>query len=208
MLLKWKLAILLLFTLFSNAALSADCEKLFNKLDKQHLTISGKDDHEKFIKMENELFDAIEECKTYSGMFVLMGELQIEMGQIPLAVVYGKKSVKLDAEYWRAHKLLGSAKMLNKESKDGLNSLKKAIDLNPTNLNIQLNFISALIQNEKYDQALKLINEVLNKGEKDTLAIAYYFRSQVYRGKGLITEENRDAKKAQDLGFTLEQRYR
>ena len=135
MLYKWKLIILFLFTLFSNAALSADCENLFHKLDKQNITITEKDHQKNFIKMENELFDAIEKCKTYAGMFVLMGELQIEMGQIPLAVVYGKKSVEVDGEYWRAHKLLGSSKMLNKEFEGGLNSLKKAVALNPKNIN-------------------------------------------------------------------------
>lgn len=206
MLYKWKLSILLLSTLFSNAALSAACEKLFHKLDKQHITITDKDHQIKFIQMENDLFDAIGKCKTYAGMFVLMGELQIEMGQIPLAVVYGKKSVEVDGAYWRAHKLLGSAKMLNNESEGGLNSLKKAVDLNPKDINTQLNLISALIQNKKYDQALTLINNVIHKNEKGTLAIAYYFRSQVYKGKGLIIEANKDAKTAQGMGFALEQR--
>ena len=206
MLYKWKLIILFLFTLFSNAALSADCENLFHKLDKQNITITEKDHQKNFIKMENELFDAIEKCKTYAGMFVLMGELQIEMGQIPLAVVYGKKSVEVDGEYWRAHKLLGSSKMLNKEFEGGLNSLKKAVALNPKNINTQLNLISALIQNKKYEQALILINTVIQKKDKDTLAIAYYFRSQVYNGKGLSIEANKDAKTAQEMGFTFDQK--
>lgn len=206
MLYKWKLSILLLSTLFSNAALSAVCEKLFHKLDKQRISITDKSHPKKFIQMENDIFDAIAKCKTYAGMFVLMGELQIEIGQIPLAVVYGKKSVAVDGEYWRAHKLLGSAQMLNNEYEGGLKSLKKAVVLNPKNLNTQLNLTSALIQNKKYDQALTLINTVINKKEKDTLAIAYYFRSQVYKGKGLIIKANKDAKTAQGMGFTLEQR--
>lgn len=205
MLYKWKLSLLLLSTLFSNAALSADCDKLFHKLDNQHITITDKDHPEKFIQMENDIFDAINQCKTYAGMFVLMGELQIEMGQIPLAVIYGKKSVEVDGEYWRAHNLLGSAKMLNKEPESGLNSLKKAVALNPKNINTQLNLTSALIQNKKYDQALTLINSVIHKNEKGSVAIAYYFRSQVYKGKGLIIEANKDAETAQGMGFALEQ---
>lgn len=206
MLYKYKLIILLLSTLFSNAALSADCEKLFDKLDKQHVTITDKYHKAKLVQMENELFDAINLCKTYAGMFVLMGELQIEMGQIPLAVIYGRKSVEVDGEYWRGHKLLGSAKMLNDESEGGLVSLKKAVDLNPENINTRLNFISALIQNKKYDQALTLINAIIHKKEKKSLAFAYYFRSQVYKGKGLIVEANKDAKTAQGMGFVFEQR--
>ena len=206
MLYKWKLSILVFSTFFSSAALSADCEKIFHKLDKRHISSTDEDYNKKIIQMENDIFDGIEKCKTYAGMFVLMGELQIEMGQIPLAVVYGKKSVELDEKYWRAHKLLGSAKMLNKESEDGLRSLKKAVDLNPTNINIQLNFISALIHNKKYDQALEIVNAILKKNEKGTLAIAYYFRSQIHKRKGLIKEANEDAKKAQEMGFALEQR--
>jgi len=206
MLYKWKISILLLSTLFSNAALSADCEKLFHKLDKQLVTITDKDHPKKIIQMENDIFDAIGKCKTYAGMFVLMGELQIEIGQIPLAVVYGRKSVAVDGEYWRAHKLLGSALMLNKESEAGLKSLKKATELNPENINTQLNLISALIQNKKYNQALTLINTVIHKNEKGSVASAYYFRSQVYKAKGLIIEANEDAKTAQGMGFALEQR--
>jgi len=205
MLYKWKLNILLLSMLFSNSALSAVCEDLFQKLDKQHKTITDKNDHKKMIKMENDMFSAISQCKTYAGMFVLMGELQIEMGQIPLAVVYGKKSVAVDDKYWRAHKLLGSAKMLNEEYEGGLKSLKKAVELNPNNINTQLNFISALIQNKKYDQALTLINTIIKKNEKDSVAIAYYFRSQAFKGKGLIVEANKDAKTAQEMGFVVEQ---
>lgn len=201
MLYKWKLVILLLSALFSNAALSEDCEKVFHKLDKQHITITEKDSQKKLIQMENNIFDGIEKCKAYAGMFVLMGELQIEMGQVPLAVIYGKKSVEIDGDYWRAHKLLGSAQMLNDESKDGLRSLTKAVALNPKDINTQLNFISALIKNKKYDQALKLVNTVIRKNDKATLAIAYYLRSQVYKGKNLIAEANKDAKTAQTMGF-------
>jgi len=200
MLYKWKLIILLLVMLFSNAALSADCEKIFNELDKQHIDTTAKDHHKDFVKLENDIFDAIEKCKTYAGMFVLMGELQIEMGQIPLAVVYGKKSVEIDGEYWRAHKLLGSAQMLNKEFEGGLSSLKKAVALNPKNINAQLNLISAFIHNTEYDHALKLVNTVINKNEKGTLSIAYYFRSQIYSAKGLVREANKDVKKSQKLG--------
>lgn len=206
MLYKWKLIILLLFTLFSNAALSAVCEKLFHQLDKQHISSTDKDHAKKFIQMEKELFAAIDKCKTYAGMFVLMGELQIEVGQFPLAIIYGRKSVEVDGGYWRSHKLLGSAQMLNNDFEDGLKSLKKAVELNPENINTQLNFISALIQNKKYDQALTLVNTVIDKNEKESVAIAYYFRSLVYKGKGLIIEANKDAKTAQGMGFVFEQK--
>ena len=180
---------LVLSAFFSSAALSSDCEKIFDKLDKRHIPNTDEDYNKKIIRMESDIFAGIEKCKVYAGMFVLMGELQIEMGQIPLAVVYGKKSVELDGDYWRAHKLLGSAKMLNNESEDGLISLKKAVVINKTKINKKINFIREQIMNEK-----------------DTLAIAYYFRSQIHKRKGLIKEANEDAKKAQEMGFALEQR--
>ena len=78
---KWKLGIVLLSTFFSSAAFSADCENLFHRLDSQYISETDKDPQNKFIQMENDLFDAIEKCRKYSGMFVLMGELQIEMGK-------------------------------------------------------------------------------------------------------------------------------
>lgn len=203
---KQILTIFFLFTFFSNISQSADCKNIFKQLDKQHYGITDPNRGKKLVKLENDLFKAIDQCKTFSGMFVLMGEVQIDMGQIPLAVVYGRKSVELNDNYWRAYKLLGSAQMLNKESERGLNSLKKAVELNPENTNTQLNLVSALVQNAKYDEALKLINSIIHKNEKGTIATAYYFRSQAYKGKGLIIEADKDAKRAQGLGFALEQR--
>lgn len=190
----------------SNVVLAADCKKLFTKLDAQHYAVSGKDRIKKIIKLENDLFKAIEQCKTYSGMFVLMGEVQIDMGQVPLAVVYGRKSVELDNNYWRAHKLLGSAQMLNKSPVHGLHSLQKAVELNTTNINTKLNLCSALVQNKKYDEAMLLIEKIIVLNDKDTLATAYYLRGQAYKGKGLIIQADNDIKLAQELGFEIEQR--
>lgn len=202
---KW-LTIVCIFLSFSHNVFSSDCSDIFKKLDKQHYEISETNRIKNLIKLENDLFAAIEQCKSYSGMFVLMGEVQIDMGQIPLAVVYGNKSVELDSKYWRAHKLLGSALMLNRDHERGLHSLEKSAQLNPSNINTKLNLASALIQNKKYDKALMLLEKIIHKNEKGTLATAYYLRSQAYKGKGLVIEADRDSKTAQSLGFALEQR--
>lgn len=203
---KRMLSVLLVFMLLSNVAFSANCKKIFDQLDKQHHAISGDNRINKLIKLENDLFKAIDQCKTYSGMFVLMGEVQIEMGQMPLAVVYGRKSVELDENYWRAHKLLGSAQMLNNEPERGLSSLKQSVALEPENVNAQLNLVSALVQNKKYDEALNLVNKIIKRNEKGSLATAYYLRSQAYSGKGLIIEADKDIKTAQRMGFVFQQR--
>ena len=159
---KWQI-ILCVFLSFSNNAYSADCNEIFKKLDKQHYEITATNRIKNLIKLENDLFAAIEQCKLYSGMFVLMGEVQIDMGQIPLAVVYGNKSVELDNKYWRAHKLLGSALMLNRDHERGLHSLEKSAQLNPSNINTKLNLASALIQNKKYEKALMLLEKIIHK---------------------------------------------
>ena len=202
---KW-LTIVCVFLFFSHNVFSSDCNKIFKKLDKQHYEITETNRIKNLIKIENDLFAAIDQCKSYSGMFVLMGEVQIDMGQIPLAVVYGNKSVELDNKYWRAHKLLGSALMLNKDHVRGLHALEKSVALNSTNINTQLNLASALIQNKKYEKALMLLEKIIHKNEKGTLATAYYLRSQAYKGKGLIIKANEDIKVAQEMGFVLEQR--
>jgi len=194
-----------IFTLTPIITFAAECQTIFNKLDKQYYAITDQNRIKKLTQLENDLFKAIEQCKTYSGMFVLMGEVQIDMGQIPLAVVYGQKAVGLDEEYWRAHKLLGSSLMLNSKAESGLKSLMKAVALQPENINSQLNLASALIQNKKYDDALKLINNIIHKNEKGTLATAYYLRSQAYSGKGLIIEADKDFKTARRMGFVVPQ---
>jgi len=193
--------------IFSNTALAANCKALFNKLDKQLYQISNKDKIKKLIAIEEALFKAIDKCRTKSGMFVLMGELQIDMGQVPLSVVYGRKAVELDNKYWRAHKLLGSARMLNRESKLGLKNLRQAVALAPNNINARLNLVSALVQNKKFDEALNTVNKVIAIKDKDTLATAYYLRSKAYQGNGLIIEADKDLKAAQKMGFEIEQRY-
>ncbi len=193
--------------LFSNSVFAEDCKTRFNKLDKQLYQISSENRVKKLIALEDALFKAIDMCKTKSGMFVLMGEVQIDMGQVPLAVVYGRKAVKLDSNDWRAHKLLGSARMLNNESEKGLKSLRQAVALAPDNINANLNLVSALIQNKKFDEALKRTNKIVTGNNTDSIATAYYLRSQIYKGKGLIIEADRDLKEAKQRGFELEQRH-
>ncbi len=189
--------------LFSGAALAEDCKALFGKLDKQFYQIGSKDKIKKLIAIEDALFKAIDQCRSKSGMFVLMGEVQIDMGQVPLAVVYGQKAVELDNKYWRAHKLLGSARMLNGQSESGLKSLRQAVALAPENINAKLNLVSALVQNKAFDEALDNINEVIALNDNESLATAYYLRSKVYNGNGLIIAADKDLKEAQRLGFDI-----
>ncbi len=189
--------------LFSGTVLAADCKALFDKLDKQFYQIEGKDKIKKLIAIEDALFKAIDKCRSKSGMFVLMGEVQIDMGQIPLAVVYGQKAVELDNKYWRAHKLLGSARMLNRQSESGLKSLRQAVALAPDNINAKLNLVSALVQNRAFDEALDNVNEIIAINDRDSLATAYYLRSKAYSGNGLIIAADKDLKEAQRLGFEI-----
>ena len=200
-----KVVLLLLTTMFSEILLAADCQALFKKLDKQSRAIpSSAGKVKQQIALEQALFKAIDQCRTFSGMFVLMGELQIEMGQVPLAVVYGRKSVELDSNYGRAYKLLGSAKMLNNESESGLKALQHAYSIEPKNLNIKLNLVSALIHNTKFNEGLELVNKVIEKNNPDHIATAYYLRSQAYKGKGMVIEADNDLKRAKNLGFVTQ----
>ena len=198
-----------LSVIFTTTANSADCKKIFEKIDKQNHDIVGQTGRERIkslIAIEEDLFKAIDQCKKYSGMFVLMGEVQIDMGQVPLAVVYGRKAVELDSKYWRAYKLLGSARMLNQEIEFGLKALKQAHSLEPKNVKVQLNLIGAYIENKKYDEAFSLVNEIIKNKDDENLATAYYLRSRAYAGKGLIIEGSQDSKKAHELGFSAQQR--
>ena len=200
-----KVVLLLLTTMFSEILLAADCPALFKRLDKQSRAIpSSAGKVKQQIALEQALFKAIDQCRKFSGMFVLMGELQIEMGQVPLAVVYGRKSVELDSSYGRAYKLLGSAKILNNESESGLKVLRHAYSIEPKNLNIKLNLVSALIHNNKFNEGLELVNKVIEKNNPDHIATAYYLRSQAYKGKGLVIEADNDLKRAKNLGFVTQ----
>jgi len=180
------ICLMFLNLVISQITYANNCEKLFEDLDKKSRAISDVDRIKQLIAIENDLFKAIDACKKYSGMFVLMGEIQIDMGQVPLAVVYGRKAVELDPKYWRAYKLLGASRMLNNEVESGLAALNKAHELQPDNTNVKLNLVSAYVENKNYDKALKLVNKVIELNDHSILATAYFLRSKAYSGKGLI----------------------
>jgi len=187
-----------------NTILAEDCVGLFNKLDRKPYRKLDKDRIKKMILFEESLFKAIDKCKKKSGMFVLMGEVQIDMRQIPLAIVYGEKAVELDGKYWRAHGLLGSARLLNHETESGLKSLRQAVSLAPSNIKAKLNLVSALLQNNRFDEALDIINGIIAINDNKALATAYYLRSKIYKNKGLVIEADKDLKEAKRLGFSPE----
>jgi len=190
-------------------AVTADsCRNLFENLNLHHTQIvqeeprSSKESQEDALRaLESQLFDALSQCPKDADLYALMGEVQISRGQLPLAVVYGKKSVGLDGQSWRGQQLLGSTLAMLGQPREGLPYLERAVVLVPENQRLRLNLASALLAAKDYARARELCDVLIESTSAEVAAAAYNLRGQAYLRQGAISEAGRDFAAAEKLGF-------
>ena len=105
--------------------------------------------------IEDELFAAMKRCQDNSPVLSAMGELQLSLGQVPIAQLYGQKAIEIDNENWQAHYVLGSALNLQKKYPLGLKHLKKASKLQPQNYSLLVNLCSSYEKNKQFPEAIE-----------------------------------------------------
>lgn len=154
---------------------------------------------------------------TYDTMLAVASAYQ-NMDDNKNAILYYKKALELkpndseiayyiaslyaDAEdYESAEAYAQKALLLNKENKDAQNLLVEIEKQNNTNL---LNDAIALYDEQKYDQSLPLLNEVIAKEPNN--AYAFYYRAMIYDSDKKLNDAIKDYKQAlsinpQDLGI-------
>ena len=133
-------------------------------------------------KIEDELFAAMKRCQDDSLVISAMGELQLSLGQIPIAMLYGQKAIQMDNDNWQAHYVLGSALNLQKKYTEGLVHLKKASKLQPKNYSLLVNLCSSYEKNKQFSEAIEACSTAIEKGPYNIHGTAYYLRALAYTG--------------------------
>ena len=131
----------------------------------------------------------------------LMGEVQISVGQIPFAIQYGRKAVKMGPKVWQANYLLGSALNLNKEYDEGIKYLTLASQLEPKRNTLKFNVCSAYTAAKKYGKAIESCTDLINRKDQRLGGAAHYMRAQAYRGMGNNKAAENDLATARSMGF-------
>jgi len=150
-------------------------------------------------KIEDELFAAMKRCQDNSSVVSAMGELQLSLGQVPIAQLYGQKAIEMNNTNWQAHYVLGSALNLQKKYSEGLLHLKQASKLNPENYSLLANLCSSYEKNKLFSEAIKTCTTVIKKGPYNIHGTAYYLRALAYTGNGEHTLAERDNKLAKEF---------
>jgi len=183
------------------------CPALFEQLDRRHGQVeeafaeSPEARRPRLKELESELFAALARCPNDASLFALMGELQIGLGQVPLATVYGRKAVELDPSSWRAQQLLGSSLAMIGRPEEGIAHLERASSLAPQNPGVRLNLASALILRGQYRRALVLCEPLIMSQDKTIAAAAHNIRGQGYAHLGALNAAAREFNAAEKLGF-------
>ncbi len=190
------------------SAYAGPCEDLLADLDRAHAQATrasyvARDTEQatQLIEVEDGLFQALTQCPQSAELYALMGEVQISMGQLPLASLYGRKAVKLDARSWRAQQLLGSVLAMLGDVEAGIDHLERAVSIAPDNERVQLNLGSALVAAKRYDDVISLSSRLIESRDADVVAAAYHLRGSAYLGKARIAEANRDFHAARERGW-------
>jgi len=199
------LAIILLVTISSSQA--TDCHVLATGFDEKHKrviqqNVRGSDAYfSNLYKIEDEIFTAMKQCNDSTPIITAMGELQLSLGQVPLAQLYGEKAVNLDNDDWNAHYVLGSALNLQKKYVRGLEHLQLASKLQPDNYSLTVNLCSSYEKNGKFQQAINTCSQVIEKGPYDLRGTAYYLRALARKGNNEPALAEKDIKFAKEFGF-------
>ncbi|KPK40276.1 MAG: hypothetical protein AMJ69_03060 [Gammaproteobacteria bacterium SG8_47] len=189
-------------------AQGSECEQLAAELDLRHARATAEAalaldpaQVQALTAIETELFAALKQCPHSAELYVLMGEVQVSLGQIPLASLYGRKAVALNPQSWRAQQFLGSVLAMLGEAEAGTAHLERAVSIVPDNDRVRLNLASALVAAKRYDEVIELCSRLIESPELAVAAGAHHLRGRAYLGQARVSEANRDFRAARELGW-------
>jgi len=186
---------------------ATDCSTILKDTDIKHKQAvqqyqTGSNDYlDALYKIEDELFAAMKRCKDSSAVVSAMGELQLSLGQIPIAQLYGQKAIQMDSGNWQAHYVVGSALNLQKKYAEGLEYLKTASTLQPNNYSLLVNLCSSYEKNKQFNEAIKVCSTAIEKGPYNIHGTAYYLRALAYTGNNEHALAEKDNKLAKEFGL-------
>jgi len=186
---------------------ATDCSTILKNADTKHKQTvqqyqAGSNDYlGALYKIEDELFTAMKRCQDSSAVVSAMGELQLSLGQIPIAQLYGQKAIQMDSSNWQGHYVVGSALNLNKKYAQGLEHLKKASELQPENYSLLVNLCSSYEKNKQFSKAIAACSTAIEKGPYNIHGTAYYLRALAYTGNNEPALAEKDNKLAKEFGL-------
>jgi len=190
------------------AAIAAtDCDALYRQLDARHAKASatpagpGTPRDQALRALEQVIFEAFEACPDNALLFTLMGEVQISLGQVPLAMAYGQKAISLDSGEWRAHHLLGSVLAMTGDHERGIAELTRAVELSDGRPRVRLNLASAQVWAGRYAEALPELDALAQDPDPVVVAAASHLRGKAHLGLGDVEQARVDFARAIDLGY-------
>jgi len=156
--------------------------------------------------LEEEAFGVIADCREHAGAYVLMGEIQLSLGQVSLAVAYARRAVGLDPNAWRAQQLLGSTLGMVGQAEEGLAHLERAMWLEPGNERLRLNHASALLAAGRVAEARARCEALTGSGDRQVAGLAWQLCGQVRLRGGEVEAAGEAFVNARRLGIHARER--
>lgn len=158
------------------------------------------EDEEKMEEMLQFLEKKVAELPNESGVLLLLATLLEKTGEGERALSFLEKITEIEPENWRAHLMVGEAYEDVGEFQKAVATYEHALELNPENLYLQglvnrtkmtalLSDIEKLLKDEKYEEALAIVDEHFDPVE---VTVFHYY-------KGLLFSRTGEPKKALEL---------
>jgi len=197
----------LLLSLHAIPAHAKTCAQTVQDIDQQHRKAlnslqPGSDDYLHALHaIEDDIFPALNRCPANAPLLVAMAELQLSLGQPPIALLYAQKALELAPDSWQAHNAAGNALNVVEKYSEGLQHLQRASDLQPDNYALLVNLCSSYERNKQHAKVIKSCSRVIDKGPYDLRGTAYYLRAKAYRARSELKHAASDEKHAKEFGF-------
>jgi Flp pilus assembly protein TadD len=170
--------------LYGGMAVADDCEERHAALVRQYVKAAAKPANteayfEGLLDLEDSIFAQMNHCPDDVQLLSLMGETQIAMGRFQLAVLYGRKVVKMAPDIWRTHALLGGSLVSLREYEEGISHLQQASKMAPQNIKLKLNLCSAYASAGRRAKAIQVCDEVIRNADSDVRRLATAIRKKL-----------------------------
>lgn len=183
------------------------CAQIVQTVDEQHRQAlntyqPGTDDYLRSLyTIEDSIFPALKRCPRNAALMAAMSELQLSLGQPPIALLYAQKALEFEPNSWQAHNAAGNALNVVEKYQEGLQHLQRASELQPGNYALLVNLCSSYERNKQHDEAVKSCSRVIDKGPYELRGTAYYLRAKAYRARGELEHAASDDRHAKEFGF-------
>lgn len=128
------------------------------------------DDAGKYFRRAAQLNSQDPRVHYYSGLLLSREGSFVDRSRLPETIKELETAIALDPNFADSYMLLGFAQAYSGDPAKGLETMKKAISLNPRNESYQYNLAQLYIMNRKFDQGIAILH-ALQKTQNPQLAM-------------------------------------